>query len=243
MKSSRKLAVVHGSPGERPRLVGLAVVLWPSWLAMALAGYLVRAAWPRPDMGAELAGAGLVLVALGFAAAILPRRRRLDAYFKGARGEERVARELGLLPGEYTVLNGLVLPGDSGAPADLDHVVVGPSGVWVVETKNWRAPVTLRDEQLYCGERQPDRDPLEQARSAALRLENHLNRAVLGAPRAVRPVVCFAGDTFAGGRARVGAVSLCNTDRLNGLLTEAPESPLDPAQCRAAVAVLLRPGA
>jgi hypothetical protein len=49
----------------------------------------------------------------------------------GARGEELVAAQLARLPEGFVVLNNVPLPGRD----DVDHVVVGPAGVAVVETK------------------------------------------------------------------------------------------------------------
>jgi len=53
---------------------------------------------------------------------------------KGIQGEERVAQELSYLNDEFLLLNDLMLPGSKG---NLDHVVVGPTGVFIVETKNY----------------------------------------------------------------------------------------------------------
>ena len=53
---------------------------------------------------------------------------------KGVQGEESVAWELSYLSHEFLLLNDLMLPGSKG---NLDHVVVGPTGVFIVETKNY----------------------------------------------------------------------------------------------------------
>lgn len=70
--------------------------------------------------------------------------RKMDAleviganWERGAEGESTVARLLAKLPHEYYVINDLSTP--SG---NLDHVVVGPTGVFVLDTKNWRGLVT-----------------------------------------------------------------------------------------------------
>lgn len=70
--------------------------------------------------------------------------RRIDHYERerkkwrrGAAGECVVADVLGALSDDYCVINGLTT--DSG---DIDHVVVGPTGVFAIETKNWRGTVT-----------------------------------------------------------------------------------------------------
>lgn len=67
---------------------------------------------------------------------------------KGATGEAVVGIILGDLPDDYRVVNDLATP--SG---NLDHVVVGPTGVFIIETKNWRGVVAAdgRGELLLNG--------------------------------------------------------------------------------------------
>jgi hypothetical protein len=55
---------------------------------------------------------------------------------KGAAGENAVAKILENLPEDYCVINGLTTPF-----GDLDHVVVGPTGVYILDTKNWKGVV------------------------------------------------------------------------------------------------------
>jgi hypothetical protein len=52
---------------------------------------------------------------------------------KGAAGEKSVAHTLSKLPDEFRVVNDVQTP-----IGNLDHVVIGPTGVFVIETKNWR---------------------------------------------------------------------------------------------------------
>jgi hypothetical protein len=56
---------------------------------------------------------------------------------KGAVGEVLVAGVLATLPNEFVVINAV-----SKRFGDIDHVVVGPTGVYVIDTKNWRGTVT-----------------------------------------------------------------------------------------------------
>ena len=58
-------------------------------------------------------------------------------YRRGADGEFRVGNALGLFPDEYNIINDLKT--DFG---NIDHVVVGPSGVYVLDSKNWRGIIT-----------------------------------------------------------------------------------------------------
>jgi hypothetical protein len=83
---------------------------------------------------------GAVAVVLGLAtvvATLLLEGRaseRLDEFgrwHKGATGEEAVGRVLGSLPPEYVVTHDLEMPGEG----NVDHLVRGPTGVFLVETK------------------------------------------------------------------------------------------------------------
>lgn len=91
----------------------------------------VRARFPR--LG------GLLL-----AVAREPERER--AWRKGAEGEERAGSRLErLLTGrdDVRVLHDLRLPGSRG---NIDHITIGPSGVIVIDTKNWTGKVDVRRE-------------------------------------------------------------------------------------------------
>jgi len=57
---------------------------------------------------------------------------------KGRRGERRVGRTIarGLDPDEYVVFDDLVLETPDGT-TQIDHVIVSPFGVFVIETKNY----------------------------------------------------------------------------------------------------------
>lgn len=81
------------------------------------------------------------------------------AWAKGADGERRVGARLDRDVGDH----GIVLH-DRGVPrtqANIDHLVVAPSGVWVVDAKEYRGLVELRDRggwfksdlRLYVGGR------------------------------------------------------------------------------------------
>ena len=68
-------------------------------------------------------------------------RAREQAWSAGADGEEQVAQALaGLEPLGWVVMHDVAWPGRPRA--NLDHVLVGPGGVLVVDTKNWSGTVT-----------------------------------------------------------------------------------------------------
>jgi hypothetical protein len=55
----------------------------------------------------------------------------------GKVGERRVARRLDWLPKEYIVLNDIMLP-TQYSTTQIDHIVVSPYGIFVIETKNYK---------------------------------------------------------------------------------------------------------
>jgi hypothetical protein len=56
-----------------------------------------------------------------------------ESWGKGAAGEKSVAHTLSKFPDGFRVVNDVPTPF-----GNLDHVVIGPTGVFAIETKNWR---------------------------------------------------------------------------------------------------------
>lgn len=227
-------AEVRGSPGAAPRIAGLLRLVWPLLAGALAAGWLIRAALPLPPLEPATAGILLVLLAAGLAAMAGWNRRRMGHFLKGAAGEEFVARELARLPAGHLVLHGVRL----GA-VDLDHVVLGPAGLFVVETKNWSGPVTVQGGRILLGGREPDRPPLAQVRGAADALRRHLAGAGLGR-LTVQPIVTFVSDACLD-REEIGVegVVLCRASVLGRVLKETTESPF-PADVVERASVALR---
>lgn len=57
-------------------------------------------------------------------------------FLKGATGEQAVARKIDDLPNDFCVIHDLATQF-----GNLDHVVVGPTGVFILETKNWKGVI------------------------------------------------------------------------------------------------------
>jgi Nuclease-related domain len=121
-------------------------------------------------------------------------RRRLVL---GRDGERKVAQTIEVLRGDgYHIIHDL--------PADgfnLDHVVIGRGGVFLIETKTKRLPahkrtkearISLVDGKLYCEGRPLAGDDLGQAKAEARWLEELLQRLLLE-HIPVQPVVVFPG--------------------------------------------------
>ncbi len=216
---SEQYARILGTPGERPRLDAVFRSAWPLLAVAAGVGYLIRALLPAPPLGVSQVGVLFLLLAVGLALGTRFGHSRLAAFAKGARGEERVARELSLLPAGHTVYHGLSGTGGAttAADSDYDHVVVGPTGVFVIETKNWSGRVSVEEGRVLCNGREPSRHPLEQVKHAAGGLRTRL-RECCGYEGPLQPVVCFAGNSLADGRQGAAGVLVCNAERLHAVI-------------------------
>ena len=208
-------ATKHGNPGEWAKVKGTVMSLWPLFICFFAMGAFVAAA----ILGRYPAWFGLAFfVSLVLTAALwLKGVRRVESYFKGARGEERVARLLETLPTGWHVFHDFI----AGA-YHVDHVVVGPAGVYAVETKNWSGRVTVEEDEVLVGGMLPDRSPLQQARNEADAVKSALTRAGWDGVNAVEPVLCFASDTCVEPCPAVRRVNLFNAARLVGWLVQRP---------------------
>lgn len=198
------MAETYGKAGEWARVKGTVCGLWPVFacafaLGFALALWMFRS----PPAGAALTAAVLVVASFAVQSAL----SRVERYFKGARGEERVAGILKSLPDTYHVFNDFV-----AGRKHVDHVVVGPAGVFSVETKFWRGKVTLEDGHVLLDGQLPDRDPLAQSRREASLVKGEL--AKLGWTGTVTPVLAFASDTFEAKIAEAQGVVVLNSNHL-----------------------------
>ena len=70
--------------------------------------------------------------------------RKYRIYSGGWEGEKQVMKLLSSkLSDDYFLINNLYLRGSGG---DIDHVVLGPSGIFVLETKNWSGDITCNGD-------------------------------------------------------------------------------------------------
>ena len=71
--------------------------------------------------------------------------RRYRIYGSGLKGEKQVVKLLGCkLSDDYFLLNDLYLSNSGG---DIDHIVLGPNGGFVLETKNWSGSITCNADE------------------------------------------------------------------------------------------------
>ena len=197
------MAKIHGIPGEWARVKGTVVGLWPLFLCVFAAGASVSLIAFLPLWGGTL----LVCSLVGIIWSLLAGLKRVESFYKGARGEEKVSEILKTLPESYHVFNDFTVGRNH-----VDHVVAGPGGVFAIETKFWNGKVTVEDGHVLLDGQLPDRSPLGQAVREATLVKNALVTA--GWSGTVTPVVAFASDSFAAHRANVKGTVIINANEL-----------------------------
>ena len=92
-------------------------------------------------------------------------------YSGGWEGEKQVAKLLSSkLSDDYILINDLYLHNGDG---DIDHVVLGPSGIFVLETKNWSGSITCNgDEWQRAGKRNFKGSPSRQVKRNTAKIKH-----------------------------------------------------------------------
>ncbi len=161
-------------------------MLWLVWLTQWL--QVSTKVEPQPQFWLAFA-----IITTGAAAIRFLRMRECARWLvRGERGELKVAEVLEeLRAAEYQVFHDLCRDG-----FNIDHVVVGPAGVFVIETKfrSGRGDIEFRNgEGLFIGGVPDERDSLKQARANAADV-NRLIKENCGLNCSVSPLVVFVGQ-------------------------------------------------
>jgi hypothetical protein len=126
--------------------------------------------------------AGLVFL-LALLSAFYFYLRKYHIYSGGWQGEKQVAKLLtSKLNDDYYLLNDLYLRDGGG---DIDHIVLGPNGVFVLETKNWSGNISCNgDEWQRVGKKNFSGSPSRQVKRNASKIkqiiDNNSNLRMLG---------------------------------------------------------------
>jgi len=198
------MAKIHGVAGEWARVKGTVYGLWPLFLGVFAAGFSSAFFFVASPL---VAGVMLITSLVWLLASLARGFRRIQQFFKGARGEERVSGILSKLPDGYHVFNDFV-----AGREHVDHVVIGPAGVFAVETKCWSGEVTVEDGAILLNGELPDRSPILQVVREAAKVRHALVNA--GWNGLVTPVVAFASDSFVAHRANINGTIVINANEL-----------------------------
>ena len=156
----------------------------------------------------------LVAMAVGWGLRFRPSPDAV-AWRRGAAGERRSARLLSPLERQgWVVLHDLAVP---GSPANLDHLVIGPGGVFVVDSKQYRGRLQLDpSSRLWHG-----RYPLT-ATLRAVSFEADRAARVLADPQVVVPIVAIHGAQVPWGKVVTQGVPVVSARRLPSMLRALP---------------------
>lgn len=187
------------------------------------------------DKGRELKGQAAAARARRQAGAKVVRgqsetafKKQAKAWDAGSVGEGRAQRKLDLLTKYgFTTLHDVLL--EPGKRWNLDHLVIGPAGVFFVDAKNWRGTITVRNGQVwrrwFAGRTQGVKNEnMEREVNKVRGMAAHAS-ARLGTK--VTPVICLAGAKsrhFEGGPngiAIVGGVVIVSVDKVMPWLRDA----------------------
>lgn len=102
--------------------------------------------------------------------------RKYRIYRGGWEGEKQVTKYLSVaLNDDYYLINDLYLRCGGG---DIDHVVLAPNGVFVLETKNWRGSISCKgDEWQRGGKRGFSSSPSRQVNRNAAKIKHIINNS------------------------------------------------------------------
>ena len=98
---------------------------------------------------------------------------------KGKAGEKKVASILGKIDGAYCVFNDVtLLNANSEMTHQVDHILIHPHGLFVIETKNYAGTINVdelgRWSKTHRGRTVPIHNPLRQNKSHAITLRKGL---------------------------------------------------------------------
>jgi Nuclease-related domain len=192
--------------------------------ALELAGWTRSLAWRAPLVAAAGAAAQVLasevgppragLAGLAVAALVSWRLRfrpseQARTWQRGAAGERRTARLLDRLTRDgYVVFHDLAVP---GSPANVDHLVIGPTGLFVIDSKQWTGSVHQGADGLAWHNHYPLDRTLETVRWEAQQVSR-----VLGSRAAA--LLCVHGAHVHGGGLEARGVAIVPAHLLRSAL-------------------------
>lgn len=209
-----------------------AVDWFNQWGERAFSGEALKAGdspGPKELLTPDLARMLAFLAATGMAVTVARwawgRRRTTEAWSTGAAGERRTAALLAPLERKgWVVIHDRRIP---GSRANIDHIAIGPTGVYVIESKNWTGRVVIRSRSLTHNGHRADQALAQTEREAeAVRVALTPHLAALGLGVGVVPIVCIHRARVERrpfwARTVIDGVVICSGRRLRELLRRGP---------------------
>jgi hypothetical protein len=190
------------------------------------------------DLATTSAGAGIQAEAKAlreaapvktFIARLLGVHTDERAWRVGAKGEQLVAQQLQRLEPSWHVIHSVTL---SDAGTDLDHLVIGPGGVFCINTKSHpNAKIWVAGDTVLVNGHRPEHNYVRASRSEGRKVARLLS-AACGLEVVVRPVIAFVNAIGLEVKQQPADVHICSRRRIAEWLAAQPRT-LRPDQVEA----------
>jgi hypothetical protein len=174
------------------------------------------------------------------ASALFATPNSIAAWQTGAQGELRTGRLLEPLEGEgFRILHDRKIP---GSRANIDHIVIGPPGIYVVETKSLGGALQIRDNEVFVSGRRRTK-MIDEVKREALAVQTALAKELAAPGWMVTPVICVHRADLPWLRSEVAGVRIVSGKDLVKRLREADHllAPADVERLAALASARLRP--
>jgi len=159
---------------RRPRILAFGAVV-------AIVGLLVLMV--NPLWG----GVVLLFDVVVVASALFATPNSITAWQTGAEGELRTGRLLEPLTAEgFRILHDRKIP---GSRANIDHIVIGPPGIFVVETKSLGGSLQIRGNDVFVAGRRKTK-MIDEAKRETLAVQTALADQLVAHGWTVSPIIC-----------------------------------------------------
>ncbi len=158
----------------------------PFLLGIALVSSVVAAVAFATNVS-PLLGWFALAVLIGSLGRMVPTPNHVTAWATGADGEERTAAALEpLIAVGFRILHDRRIP---RSRANIDHLVVGPPGIFVIETKSFSGKLEIRGSDVYVAGRRRT-SMLDKVRREVASVETALGPELAALGIRVMPLVC-----------------------------------------------------
>jgi Nuclease-related domain len=179
----------------------------------------------------------VLLVVLGAGLTVTTARRRalVASWRQGAKGERQTAKLLAKLEQDgWRVFHDLAIP---GSRANVDHLAIGPGGVWIIDSKLWGRQVRWDPRHGWMHGQSAITPELNITRWEVAEVEQALVDSLNAAARHLDPpggidvhlAWCVHGEPLPGGKLIVDGETIVNPRHLLSLLRAGRGPKLPPA--------------
>jgi hypothetical protein len=219
------MAIQFGKAGAGARQMAKGRYIFVCILAAALLAIplalLIKSTFSPSSRGL----AGLIWIVLASGVALLLMKiidkkanhfiKRAKDAERGALAEEKVALQLSGLPEGYYGFHDISFDG-----FNIDHVALGPGGIFVLETKSHGGTIDARDNTLLLNGKPPEKNFLNQVWSQTKSMQEYLWK-MTSKELKIKPVLCFT-NAYVKVRRPVKGVDVVSLKYLNTYLEHQP---------------------